>query len=179
MIENIFMRGQKHSEFSWENLGDIKEGRGDLGEYVPVKIYRLMMYTMLSVMSKDMGEDKANDYFREAGFLAGTEFAKHELSLHSDLSNFISELQSKLKDYRVCILRLEEHDPATGNVVVSAYQDLDCSGLPITNETVCHYDEGFISGILTAYSGKKYSVKEVDCWANGNRVCRFKGGPEA
>ena len=47
--------------------------------------------------------------------------------------------------------------------------------LPVTNETVCNYDEGFIAGILEAYTGKKYDVREVDCWASGDRVCRFSG----
>jgi predicted hydrocarbon binding protein len=54
-------------------------------------------------------------------------------------------------------------------------EDLDCSGLPITNETICNYDEGFIAGILNAYTGKTYEVRELDCWANGDRVCRFHG----
>ena len=30
-----------HHSFSWDRLGDIKEGRGDLGEEVPVLVYRL------------------------------------------------------------------------------------------------------------------------------------------
>ena len=54
-------------------------------------------------------------------------------------------------------------------------EDLDCSGIPVTNETVCIYDEGFFSGILGAYTGKQYDVREIDCWANGNRICRFRG----
>ena len=29
--------------------------------------------------------------------------------------------------------------------------------------------------ILQAYTGKPYEVREVDCWANGDRVCRFNG----
>ena len=70
---------------------------------------------------------------------------------------------------------MEAFDSKTGNLVLTVGQDLDCSGLPITNETVCFYDEGFISGILETYTGRKYDVREVDCWANGDRVCRFNG----
>ncbi|MDR1184579.1 MAG: 4-vinyl reductase, partial [Coriobacteriales bacterium] len=66
-------------------------------------------------------------------------------------------------------------DADTGNLVLTVGQDLDCSGLPMTNETVCFYDEGFIAGILETYTGKKYDVREIDCWANGDRVCRFQG----
>jgi predicted hydrocarbon binding protein len=52
-------------------------------------------------------------------------------------------------------------------------EDLDCSGLPFTDEVVCQYDEGFIAGILEAYTGKRFFAKEIDCWASGDRVCRF------
>jgi predicted hydrocarbon binding protein len=179
MSKNVFLEDKKHSEFAWENLGDIKEGRGDLGEDMPVLIYRLMQYTMLDVMSQDMGEEKANEYFRRAGLLAGQEFARNCLNLKLALNDFMADVQTKLKEHKICIFRLEEHNKDTGDIVVTAAQDLDCSGIPVTNETVCFYDEGFISGIFYAYTGKEYSVKEVDCWANGNRVCRFKGGPVA
>jgi len=44
----------------------------------------------------------------------------------------------------------------------------------VLGETVCNYDEGFISGILSLYSGKEYVAVETDCWATGGRVCRFQ-----
>ena len=72
---------------------------------------------------------------------------------------------------------MENFDEA-GNMVLTVGEDLDCSGIPITDETVCYYDEGFIAGILEVYTGKKYHVREIDCWANGDRVCRFRGTVE-
>ncbi|MCL2664715.1 MAG: 4-vinyl reductase [Defluviitaleaceae bacterium] len=174
-MENIFLKGKSHSEFSWNTLGDIKEGRGDLGEEMPVLVYRLMQFTMLDVLTKDFGKEKANDYLRAAGHLAGTEYAKNSLDLKADFATFIADLQRSLKELKIGILRMESFDEATGNLVLTVGQDLDCSGLPISNETVCDYDEGFIAGILQCYTGKKYNVKEIDCWANGDRVCRFKG----
>jgi predicted hydrocarbon binding protein len=172
---NIFKRDETLHEFSWENLGDIKEGRGDLGEDMPVLVYRLMQYTMLDILTKDFGADKANEYFRRAGYLAGTEFATNTLDLKVDFDQFLADLTDSLEALKIGILRMEAFDPETGNVVLTVGQDLDCSGLPVTNETVCNYDEGFIAGILNAFTGKKYDVKEVDCWANGDRVCRFNG----
>ena len=174
-MENVFMNKKKHSDFFWENLGDIKEGRGDLGEEMPVMVYRLMQYTMLDVLSKDMGLDRANEFFRRAGFLAGSEFARHTLDLKADFNAFTAELQKVLAELKIGVLRMEAYDSDTGNIILTVGQDLDCSGLPITNENVCIYDEGFISGILETYTGKKYDVREVDCWASGDRVCRFNG----
>lgn len=174
-MNNIFAGNSAHSSFSWENLGDIEEGRGDLGLMMPVLVYRLMQYTMLDELSKLYGEEQANLHFRNAGFLAGTEFAKNVLDLTVEFSDFIAHLQETLKELKIGILRMEAFDTDTGNIVLTVGQDLDCSGLSVTNETVCFYDEGFIAGILEAYTGKKYDVREVDCWANGDRVCRFNG----
>ncbi|MDR2531260.1 MAG: 4-vinyl reductase [Oscillospiraceae bacterium] len=174
-LKNIFSKVEKHENFSWSRLGGIKDGRGDLGEEMPVLVYRLMQYTMLDELSKAYGLEKANEHFRNAGFLAGMEFAKNTQDLKVDFDTFLANLQKALEELRIGILRMETFDAGTGNIVLTVEQDLDCSGLPITNENVCIYDEGFIAGILEAYTGKRYDVCEIDCWASGDRVCRFNG----
>ena len=174
-MENIFALGETHNEFKWKNLGDIKEGRENLGEEMPVVVYRLMQYTLLDVLSKAYGNETANRHFRDAGFLAGSEFARNILDLSVGFETFVANLRKKLQEFKIGILHIEDFDSSTGNLVFTVREDLDCSGLPVTNENVCSYDEGFISGILEAYTGKKYDVREVDCWANGDRICRFNG----
>jgi len=175
MVENVFRKvGSSHEIFTWETLGNIKEGRGDLGEEMPVLVYRLMQFTMLDVLSKAYGLETANSFFKDAGFLAGNEFAKNVLDLNTDFNTFVANLQKALEDLKIGILRVEVFEDGGDHLVLTVGQDLDCSGLPITNENVCIYDEGFIAGILNAYSGKTYNVKEVDCWACGDRVCRFQ-----
>lgn len=173
-MKNIFNK-ETHNKFKWENIGDIKKGRGDLGEEMPVLVYRLMQYTMLDVLTEDMGPDKANEYFRKAGRLAGMEFAKNALNTSLEIDEFLSHLREVLKDMKIGVLRVESFVPENGEITLTVGQDLDCSGLPVTNENVCTYDEGFISGILEVYTGKPYDVREVDCWASGDRVCRFNG----
>ena len=174
---NVFMKGGErgHEEFNWNALGNVKEGRGDLGEEMPVVVYRLMQFTMLDVLTKAHGLERANDYFRKAGYLAGSEYARNTLDLKVDFSVFVASLQKSLLDLKIGVLRMESFDADTGSIALTVGQDLDCSGLPITNENVCVYDEGFIAGILETYTGKPYDVREVDCWANGDRTCRFKG----
>ena len=162
------------NEFKWENLGNIKEGRVDLGEEMPVLVYRLLQFTVLDILTKELGPDKANDVFRNAGFIAGEEFAKNVLDLSVDYNSFLGNLQEVLCELKIGILSMESHNESTGEMILTVAQDLDCSGLPVTNETVCNYDEGFISGIFFAYTGIKYNVKEIDCWSSGAKICRFK-----
>jgi len=60
------------------------------------------------------------------------------------------------------------------NFILTVDEDLDCSGLPLMDEVVCTYDEGFIAGIFESYTGKRFEVKEIDCWCTGERTCRFE-----
>ena len=52
------------------------------------------------------------------------------------------------------------------------YQRL-LAGLPELEYEICTYDEGLIAALLESFSGKAFSVKEVDCWCTGDRTCRF------
>lgn len=160
--------------FDWSSLGDITLGRATLGTDVPVVVYRLFQYALKAVLRKDVGEEKANDLIRKAGYLAGIAFAQNVLTLSGDLDFFIAHLTEKLKEYKIGYLYIEKADLESMSFMLTVSEDLDCSGLPVTDETVCDYDEGFISGILETYTGKPFEVKEVDCWATGDRTCRFQ-----
>jgi hypothetical protein len=105
----IYRAERDAPRFTWSDLGDITEGRPDLGPDCPVLVYRLL-----------------------------------ELALRDTLT---------------------------------AAEDLDCSGLPVTGDMVCDYDEGFIAGVLSTYSGREFVAREVDCWASGGRICRFAARP--
>ena len=173
-MENVFEKKRDHGTFSWKDLNNIKEGRGSLGEDMPVLVYRLMQYTMVDTLTKELGREKANYFIKKAGYLAGTEFTRNVLNMKVDFNTFIANLQKALVDLKIGILRVESVSEGAKEILLTVAEDLDCSGLPITGESVCDYDEGFISGILKVYTGKEYSVREIDCWASGDRVCRFQ-----
>ena len=173
-MDNIFMQNDARRGFSWQDLGDIKEGRDNLGEEMPVIVYRLMQFTMRDVMASEFGSEKADDFLRKAGLLAGIEFAKNILTLNLGFDDFVAHLQKTLYELKIGVLRLESVNEGAREIVLTIGEDLDCSGLPITDEAVCTYDEGFVAGILEVYTGKPYNVQEIDCWASGDRTCRFK-----
>jgi predicted hydrocarbon binding protein len=167
--------------FDWASLGDVALGRQDIGTDVPVVVYRLFQYCMKAVLKQEYGENRANDLVREAGYLAGIHFAQNALAdfLSGDLDFFVTSLHDKLAELKIGYLNIERVDLETMTFTLTVDQDLDCSGLPVTDETVCDYDEGFISGILEVYTGQPFCVKEVDCWSNGARTCRFEAKSEA
>lgn len=160
--------------FEWKDIGDIALGRPALGDQTSVAVYRLMQYTMRSVLNAEMGAEKAAKMFYRAGFLAGKEFYLNLLEKDLPLNLFVAQLQQRLLENGIGILRIEEADIEKLNFTLVVAEDLDCSGLPVSGETVCDYDEGFIAGVFEGYTGKSFTVTEVDCWSNGSRVCRFK-----
>jgi uncharacterized protein len=160
--------------FNWSDLGDIGIGRPNLGGNTSVAVYRLMQYTMRSVLVKNFGAEKAAALFYDAGLVAGMAFCDNLLDKSAPFNDFIAQLQTTLIDLKIGTMRVEKTDLENLKFVFVVTEDLDCSGLPITDETVCDYDEGFIAGILECYTGTAFNVKEVDCWSKGDRVCRFE-----
>ncbi|MDU4959555.1 MAG: V4R domain-containing protein [Sporomusaceae bacterium] len=168
-----FKATEPDERFSWQCLGDISAGRVNLGHDMPVLVYRLFQFTLRDVLNREYGCGQASHLLREAGRLAGGEFCKNLLDKSLDFNEFIAQLQKKLAELRIGILRLESADMEKLEFILTVEEDLDCSGLPITEESVCDYDEGFIAGILNEYTGKQFTAKEIDCWAAGDRTCRF------
>jgi len=160
-------------DFSWKDLGDLQMGRPNLGPTTAVLCYRLMQYTFKDVVAKELGMEKTDAIFVAAGRLAGEQFCKNVLNVELAFDDFVAELTKKLIELKIGVLRIEQADEKTGDFILTVSEDLDCSGLPLYGETVCDYDEGFLAGIFYVYMGKEFKVKEVDCWATGDRTCRF------
>lgn len=171
-MDNIFLKDQNPETLD-SFLSYSEEGRDNLGNTLPVAVYRMLEYSLKLELVNRFGKEKQIEIFRSAGRNAGEYFAKHFLNLNQPLDTFVSHLQTTLEQYKIGILRIEHIDEKTGKIILTVSEDADCSGLPVLGETVCNYDEGFISGILSLYSNKHYEAVEVDCWATGNRVCRF------
>lgn len=175
----MFKEERKESLFEWNMLGNIAEGRPNLGSSMDVAVYRLMQFTLRDAIIQEYGTKAADRLYYKAGELAGRELFKNLIKNKTDFDAFIKELQELLTALKIGILRIEKADTEKMEFTLTVAEDLDCSGLPVCEETICTYDEGFISGLLLEFSGKKFSVKEVDCWCSGDRVCRFDVRPAA
>lgn len=158
-----------------DEILDLFDDKEDLEDRsVHVLMYRLFQYTMKAVLEANFSTDEANKILRASGYISGTALAEKRLDLTLDNSSFMAELTDKLKELKIGILRVEKAEFENNTFVITISEDLDCSGVPITDESVCFFDEGFIEGIFEAYSGDKYHAEEVDCWAMGGRTCRFE-----
>ena len=174
----MFKEERTKSMFDWSMLGDISEGRPNLGDTMKVIVYRLMQFTLRDILIQKYGVEDTNRIFYEAGEEAGRQLYQNVITKKDNFDEFISELQQVLKDLRIGVLRVEAANLDALTFTLAVAEDLDCSGLPMCDEEICTYDEGFIQGLLSEHTGKNFIVKEVDCWCSGDRVCRFDVRPE-
>jgi len=173
----MFKEQRTDSHFAWNMLGDIGTGRPNLGPSMPVAVYRLMQFTLRDLLVQEFGAARADGIFQEAGRRAGDQYFDHVMKPQTSLDGFFAEIQRTLKDLSIGVFRVESTDPAKGSFVVTVAEDLDCSGIPVCEEQICAYDEGFLAAVFERQTGRRYRVKEVDCWGSGDRTCRFTIDP--
>ncbi len=164
---------ERKYKFSWDLIGDIEQGRPNLGPTTRVEVYRLMQFIFRDILEENYGAEKTDELFYMAGKKAGEEIYNQFFQEAKDLNTFIVMLQKFLKDMSIGILRVEAADEENGSFTITVAEDLDCSGLPELDYEICTYDEGFISGLMESFTGKPFKVKEIDCWCTGDRTCRF------
>jgi len=173
----VFKEERQQSHFDWTMIGDVAEGRPNLGPMTHIAVYRLMQFTLRDTLIQQFGVAEADRIFYESGKTAGMHFCKKLITQRDSFSEFINQLQDILKSLGVGLLRIEKADLDQLTFTMTVAEDLDCSGLPICDEEICTYDEGFIAGILKEYTDREFIVKEIDCWCSGDRVCRFDVKP--
>lgn len=165
--------------FSWDILGcGMDKARPQLGDHTKVEVYRLLQFTLRDVLEQRFGTETADELFFEAGVLAGKAFFERYCSGIDDLGILAKTIQDQFRELGIGIVRFEKVDAATMQFQLTVDEDLDCSGLPDTSDHICVYDEGFIKGILDSFTGKNFTVNEVDCWCSGARTCRFRATVE-
>lgn len=170
----MFKEERKSLRFDWSHLGNIEWGRPNLGPQTTVAVYRLMQFTLRDAIIAHTDVATANRIFYDAGQSAGKSIYEHLLHDTQDFDGFIAELQETLRNLSIGILRVETSDLLMHHFVLTVAEDLDCSGLPMSEELVCTFDEGFIAALFSAHFGRQFTARETDCWCTGDRVCRFE-----
>jgi len=73
----MFKEERDELKFDGSMIGNIGEGRPNLGDTMDVSVYRLMQFTLRDVLIKQFDVETADKIFYEAGKHAGKEFLKN------------------------------------------------------------------------------------------------------
>ena len=82
-MENIFLQGRKSITFE-EYLRYDENSRGNLGEELPVLVYRMLEYSLREELCRRFGKDEQIDIFRKAGQRSGEYFARRRIFRQKD-----------------------------------------------------------------------------------------------
>ena len=159
--------------FEWKMIGDIREARPNLGDKMHVVYYRLTTFSIKNVLDKELGKQRADTLFKQAGKDAGKELYNQYFAGVRTMNELVKRLARFFNEHNIGIFRIESTDEEKGRFEFTVLEDLDCSGTPVKGESKCKFDEGFIAGILESYLGRTIEVAEEECWGTGAKVCRF------
>ena len=116
----MFKEERNETQFEWSMIGDIAEGRPNLGPMVHVAVYRLMQFTLRDVLVRDYGVEDADRIVFEAGKKAGEEYCHNMLTQKNDLTSFFADIQRTMKELGIGIFRVESADYDKGSFVVTS-----------------------------------------------------------
>lgn len=160
-------------QFDWKLIGNISDGRPNLGKEVGVEMYRMLQYTLRDVLEEHLGTEGTDEVFFKAGELAGRTFYDRYIAPVYSLDEFVGKTQQMLREKKIGVLRIEELGKDLKQIMLTVEEDLDCSGLPELDYETCIYDEGFISALFQCFTDRPWRAREIDCWCTGARTCRF------
>jgi hypothetical protein len=89
----MFKEERKQPIFSWEQIGNISEGRPNLGKMTDLCVYRLMQFTLRDVMICELGVAKTDEIFFKAGEEAGRAFYKNVLTRKENIDDLMKHIQ--------------------------------------------------------------------------------------
>ena len=88
--DNVFLTDSKKFTLS-DYMNSHEEGRSNLGDQIPVVVYRLLEYSLREQLEECFGNEKQIEIFRKAGYQAGEYFAANFLNLEIPFSEFIAQ----------------------------------------------------------------------------------------
>jgi len=152
-------------EFNWDIIGDLHEGRPNLGDQVHLILYRVMLYTLREIVVKQFGGEESSRIFRESGNIAGRFFFEHFLkdSKNMPLDGFLEKFRHVVcGENGLRFLRLDSVDTGAEEFSLSVATGMETAGFDAINVDDCSYDVGFVEGVLLKYTGKTFKVKTVN-----------------
>jgi len=151
-------------EFNWDIIGDLQEGRPNLGDEVNLVLYRLMQYTFLDVAVKKFGGEETDQLFHDAGHIAGRFFFENFLKDQKDqpFDVFLEKARTVLDGQGIRFCRIDSVDAGRDEVSLSIATGIDGAGPDLAKINVSRYDLGFIKGLLFQYCGRDFNTGTVN-----------------
>ena len=157
-----------------ELLGDPSAGRPTLGDKAPVAMFRaLRLVGMMEGLNSMIGDASTLVYTSGKGVgrgLGETILAQ----TGKDMDQFVPAVAAQVKSLGIGIMSITKAELDNGLIEIKVDECITCSGAPIIDKRVCHFESGFISGLLEPLLEKTVNVIETQCNCMGEDGCVFE-----
>ncbi len=143
--------------------------RPQLGEELPLVIFRAFRIFSGRYLKDLMGEKGATAIFQNAGRDLGKEL--YNLLKADTLESYIDNICNFVRETRIGLLVPERIDEEVA--VVRLDECLTCAGMPNIGERICHFEVGIVAGLFESFLGARaLRAVETKCNANGEETCQ-------
>ena len=106
----------------------------------------------------------------------GSNFATNlkEVFVASEFDGLLEELAHFWKEHALGQIDEVRTSEEGANLHFNVYDCFECSHMPNIGQTVCKFDEGFLTRIVSEKLQDTFAVKELKCYATGNDCCEFE-----
>ncbi|NPA41755.1 MAG: 4-vinyl reductase [Aquificae bacterium] len=144
--------------------------RPTLGEEIPLSVFRAFRLYSGMYLKELMGNRGAVVLFQNAGRELGKAVGK--TVPRADLKSYLEEIEAFVKDSKIGLLLPERVEEEVA--VFRLEECITCSGMPNIGERICHFEVGFVAGVLENFLKRRVKAYETKCNAMGEGVCEVK-----
>ncbi len=131
----------------------------------PFEFFRLIFHTLrISLLTQGVDIDPI---LHEAGLKVGE--ALYEKVKDPNMEIFLGNIASFWETHSLGSVEVKTLNPLT----ISVQDCFECSGLPYLGRPACAFDSGILESLFSLYKEEEAKVKETECYALGDKACRF------
>jgi predicted hydrocarbon binding protein len=141
--------------------------RPKLGDRIPLSIFRAFRHFSADYVEELMGERGSIKVFYNAGRALGSEIGG-KLS-DASLDRYLTKVASFVEEQGIGILVPVKVEDTS--MVFQLEECITCAGMPSIGRRICHFETGFVAGIVENFIHGRVIAKETKCNAMGEGVC--------
>jgi predicted hydrocarbon binding protein len=143
-----------------------KVDRPQMGEQIPLLVFRAFRHFSAQYVEDLMGRGAAVA-FQNGGRELGREVGP--MLLKPDLGAYLGAVVEWVRDAKLGLLRAVS--VSDQRLVLALDECITCAGMENLGKRICHFEVGFVAGVVETFVKRKVRASETKCNANGEETC--------
>lgn len=152
-------------------MGKIEEisaiARPTLGDEVPLFIFRAFRHFSADYVRKMLGRG-AGVVFQNSGLELGRDAGI--LLKKPTFDEYFAEVVRFVRDMKIGVLKPNEVSATV--IKLQLDECITCAGMAPGGERICHFEVGFVAGIVESFIGRRVRASETLCNYMGEPTCQ-------